>query len=46
MISARADLRNAGSAAASRRSYMSARFEIGEVVAWIFNNEMEGYRIK
>ena len=46
MLSARADLRNAGSAAASRRSYMSARFEIGEVVAWIFNNEMEGYRIK
>ena len=46
MVSARADLRNAGSAAASRRSYMSSRFEIGEVVAWIFNNEMEGYRIK
>jgi hypothetical protein len=46
MMSARADLRNAGSAAASRRSYMSARFEIGEVVAWIFNNEMEGYRVK
>ena len=46
MLSARADLRRAGSAAANRRSYMSARFEIGEVVAWIFNNEMEGYRIK
>jgi hypothetical protein len=46
MLNARADLRRSGSAAANRRSYMSARFEIGEVVAWIFNNEMEGYRIK
>jgi len=25
---------------------MATNFEIGEVVAWIFNNEMGGYRIK
>ena len=42
----RADLREAGSAAASHHTYSAAGFEIGEVVAWIFNNEMKGYRIK
>ena len=46
MRQARTDLRKSGSAAASRRSYMSKSFEIGEVVAWIFNNEMAGYRVK
>ena len=46
MMKARADLREAGSAAASIQSYMSDRFELGEVVAWIFNNEMQGHRIK
>ncbi len=46
MRDARRDLRKAGSAAATRRSFMSDAFEIGEVVAWIFNNEMEGYRVK
>jgi len=46
MSEARRDLRKTGSAAASRRSFMSDGFEIGEVVAWIFNNEMEGYRVK
>jgi len=46
MSDARRDLRTTGSAAASRRSFMSDGFEIGEVVAWIFNNEMEGYRVK
>jgi len=46
MLQARAVLRNAGSAAASIRTYSSDKFEIGEVVAWIFNNEMGGYRIK
>jgi hypothetical protein len=46
MQQARTDLRKSGSAAASRRSYMSKSFEIGEVVAWIFNNEMDGYRVK
>ncbi len=46
MKQARTDLRNAGSAAATIQSYMSDRFELGEVAAWIFNNEMGGYRIK
>jgi hypothetical protein len=46
MIEARAELRDAGSAAASIHSYLPSTFEIGEVVAWIFNNEMGGYRIK
>ncbi|MCA9488683.1 MAG: hypothetical protein KC621_02130, partial [Myxococcales bacterium] len=46
MIAARAQLRDAGSAAASLHSYLPSTFEIGEVVAWIFNNEMGGYRIK
>lgn len=46
MLQARGHLREEGSAAASRRSFMSTTFEIGEVVAWIFNNEMGGYRVK
>ncbi len=46
MIQARAVLRDAGSAAASIHSYLNNHFEIGEVVAWIFNNEMGGYRVK
>jgi hypothetical protein len=46
MQQARSDLRHAGSAAASIQTFMSDRFELGEVVAWIFNNEMGGNRIK
>jgi len=46
MQQARSDLRLAGSAAASIQTFMSDRFELGEVVAWIFNNEMGGNRIK
>ena len=46
MIQARAVLRDAGSAAASIHSYLGNHFEIGEVVAWIFNNELGGYRVK
>ncbi len=46
MSQARTDLRLAGSAAATTSSYMSERFEIGEVVAWIFNNELGGHRVK
>ena len=42
----RAMLRDAGSAAATIHVFMGDRFEIGEVVAWIFNNELNGYRIK
>ncbi|MBT3218624.1 MAG: hypothetical protein HN348_05985 [Proteobacteria bacterium] len=46
MIDSRMELRDAGSAAASTQSYLPTGLEIGEVVAWIFNNEMDGYRIK
>lgn len=46
MIEARAILRDMGSASASITSYLGNTFEIGEVVAWIFNNEMTGYRMK
>jgi len=46
MLHARAQLRATGSAAASLQSYLPTELEIGEVVAWIFNNEMGGYRIK
>ncbi len=46
MVKARADLRSSGSAAATIGTFMSDRFELGELVAWVFNNEMGGYRIK
>lgn len=46
MLQARAVLRHTGSAAANIRTYSSDKFEIGEVVAWIFNNELGGFRIK
>ena len=46
MRQARSDLRHAGSAAANIHSFMSDRVELGEIVAWVFNNEMEGFRIK
>ncbi|MFZ5481575.1 MAG: hypothetical protein ACOZNI_32735 [Myxococcota bacterium] len=46
MLGARGLLREEGSAAADRRSFMATSFEIGEVVAWIFNNEMGGFRVK
>ncbi len=46
MVDARIELRFQGSAHASTKSYLPTEFEIGEVVAWIFNNEMGGYRIK
>ncbi|MCB9761457.1 MAG: hypothetical protein H6739_16560 [Alphaproteobacteria bacterium] len=46
MTRARSDLREEGSAAATINSYMSDRFDLGETVAWIFNNEQDAYRIK
>ena len=46
MLTTRRELRDAGSAAANIQTYLPATFEIGEVVAWIFNNEMGGHRIK
>lgn len=41
-----ARLRSTGSSAASIHAWSGDSFEIGEVVAWIFNNELEGYRLK
>jgi hypothetical protein len=35
-----------GSAAVTRDAYLSDDLQIGSIVAWIFNNEIEGYRIK
>jgi hypothetical protein len=46
MLEARAILRDMGSASASIRTFLGDHFEIGEVVAWIFNNELGGYRVK
>jgi hypothetical protein len=47
MLKARTRLRDLGSTAANIHTYMGGdSFEIGEVVAWIFNNEMGGYRVK
>lgn len=36
---------NEGSATFSRKFYSSDEILIGEIVGWIFNNRMEGYRI-
>jgi hypothetical protein len=46
MLASRRELRDTGSAAASISSYLPNDLEIGEVVAWIFNNEMGGHRLK
>ena len=43
---AREELTRKGSAAVSRHTYLPVGFKIGDVVAWIFNNEMGGYRVK
>lgn len=42
----RKGLRGRGSAAVTTEAYLYQEIHIGEVVAWIFNNETEGYRIK
>lgn len=39
-------LRGRGSSAVTREAYLSENIHIGAVVAWIFNNENFGYRIK
>ena len=43
---ARQELARKGSAAVSRETYLPAVLKIGDVVAWIMNNELAGYRIK
>lgn len=42
----RKSLRGRGSAAVTTEAYLYEEIRIGEVVAWVFNNEVEGYRIK
>jgi hypothetical protein len=39
-------LRGKGSSAVDREAYFFDRIYIGEVVGWVFNNEMGGHRIK
>jgi hypothetical protein len=39
-------VRGRGSAAITRQVYLRETIEIGEVVGWIFNNELAAYRIK
>jgi hypothetical protein len=39
-------VRGKGSAAVNREAYLFDQIFIGEVVGWVFNNEMGGYRIK
>lgn len=46
MTAARREPREVGSAAADTTAWLGNGFEIGEVVAWIFNNEMDGTRLK
>ncbi len=46
MAGARQELARKGSAAVSRETYLPATMKIGDVVAWIMNNEIGGYRVK
>lgn len=46
MDAERQELARKGSAAVSRGTYLPVGLKIGDVVAWIFNNEMGGYRVK
>lgn len=46
MNSERQHIRGRGSASVTRQSYLFEEIRIGEVVGWIFNNEISGYRIK
>ena len=45
MIAAREAVAAEGSAAYTLATYLGQSIEIGEVVAWIFNNEMGGGRL-
>ena len=46
MARARQRVRGKGSAAVDREAYLFTKIFIGEVVGWVFSNEMGGYRIK
>ncbi len=39
-------LRTRGSSSVTMETYLPDTIEIGAVAAWIFNNDMKGYRIK
>ncbi|GAH15803.1 unnamed protein product, partial [marine sediment metagenome] len=43
---AKQELCGKGSAAVDREMYIYDEIKIGEVVSWIFNTEMRGYRLK
>ncbi len=42
----RRSVRERGSASLTREAYLFDEIRIGEIVAWMFNNEQGGYRIK
>ncbi len=46
MRRAQQQLRGRGSAAVTMEAYLDEEIRIGDVVAWVFNNEKMGYRIK
>ncbi len=46
MLRAQQQIRGRGSAAVSIEAYLSEEIHIGDVVAWILNNEAGGFRIK
>ncbi len=46
MQRAQQQLRGRGSAAVTMEAYLGEEIQIGDVVAWVFNNEETGYRIK
>jgi len=46
MRRAQQQLRGRGSAAITMEAYLDEEIRIGDVVAWVFNNEEVGYRIK
>jgi hypothetical protein len=46
MRRAQQQLRGRGSAAITMEAYLDEEIRIGDVVAWVFNNEKVGYRIK
>ena len=39
-------LHTRGTSSVTLKTYLPETIEIGAVVAWIFNNEVQGYRIK
>lgn len=46
MLRAQQKLRGRGSSAITMEAYLAEEIHIGDVVAWVFNNEEMGYRIK